>query len=509
MERKLLILCGFFLLTVLFVCPSLVHPITVHDFRVNADTSYGIAQYYVDVVFDSLGNFVIAYTDRGFNHDFRKVFFQRYDSLANRLGDPVLVSDTTIPYNDVPRLAMHPSGNFVITWSVAIPDPSPTQNFILDIFVRRYDSSGNALGPQQKVDVDRYDTLGNADFDPEIAMDEEGKFVVVWASQEHGVGTMIFGQLFDSSGERIGNNFFISDPDASDYPIANFGDFPRVAYNSAGYFFVCWKGYYHPPGHHSENWPMARVYNPAGEPVINVLLIFLPESEWDYGNHIDVASNSQDNFVTAFSVNDTFWTYPNNAVAVRTFDTLGNPLNEVTIVNDVIDLGDIWWMARVVVDDSDGYVALWSDSRDGRNLWAQRFNSDDELQGANYRINIPLNSLATPSGSGWNQYMWNLDIYKTTVGSAWMDYRNYTTYNADIYAKLLDLDAIGFYLLGDVVLDGVVNLGDVIYLINYLYRGGPGPLPEWTGDVTSDGVTNIGDVVYLVNYLFRGGPPPF
>jgi hypothetical protein len=77
-----------------------------------------------------------------------------------------------------------------------------------------------------------------------------------------------------------------------------------------------------------------------------------------------------------------------------------------------------------------------------------------------------------------------------------------------VYAKLLEIDAIGFYLLGDVVLDGVVNLGDVIYLINYLYRNGPGPLPEWTGDVNSDGVINVGDVIYLVNYLFRGGPPP-
>ncbi|MCK4403711.1 MAG: hypothetical protein KAW02_01350 [candidate division Zixibacteria bacterium] len=28
------------------------------------------------------------------------------------------------------------------------------------------------------------------------------------------------------------------------------------------------------------------------------------------------------------------------------------------------------------------------------------------------------------------------------------------------------------------------------------------------GDVTGDGVVNIGDVVYLINYLFRGGPPP-
>ena len=507
MERKPLILCGFFLLTVLFVCPSLVHPITVHDFRVNADTSYGIAQYYVDVVFDSLGNFVIAYTDRGFNHDFRKVFFQRYDSLANRLDDPVLVSDTAIHYNDEPVIVMHPSGNFNIVWTCARPDP--VWNYDWDIYLRRYDNSGNPLGEAQQVDIDWPDTGWIADYSPEIAMDKDGNFVVVWSTQNVLYpGTTAWGQLFNSSGERIGNSFFISDPDACDYHISSLGDFPRVAYNSQGYFFVCWLGILQDPGP-SMTWTMGRVYSPSGYPVTGVFLFYPPGSDWYYGNHADVASNSQNNFVTAFSVNDTPWTYPNNAVAVCTYDTLGNPITDVQIVNDIIDLGDIWWMARVAVDDSDGYVVLWSDSHDGRNLWAQRFNASDEPQGANYRINIPPNSLATPSGGGYNRHMWNLDIYKTTVGFAWADARNHETYNWDIYAKLLDLDAIGFYLLGDVLLDGVVNLGDVIYLINYLYRGGPRPLPEWTGDVTSDGVTNIGDVVYLINYLFRNGPPPF
>ena len=28
------------------------------------------------------------------------------------------------------------------------------------------------------------------------------------------------------------------------------------------------------------------------------------------------------------------------------------------------------------------------------------------------------------------------------------------------------------------------------------------------GDVNCDGIVNIGDVVYTVNYLYRGGPPP-
>ncbi|MCJ7496739.1 MAG: dockerin type I repeat-containing protein, partial [candidate division Zixibacteria bacterium] len=61
---------------------------------------------------------------------------------------------------------------------------------------------------------------------------------------------------------------------------------------------------------------------------------------------------------------------------------------------------------------------------------------------------------------------------------------------------------------GDADGDGKIMVSDVIYLINYLFRGGPVPLPLWTGDVNCDTKLNISDVVYLISYLFKGGPPP-
>jgi len=61
---------------------------------------------------------------------------------------------------------------------------------------------------------------------------------------------------------------------------------------------------------------------------------------------------------------------------------------------------------------------------------------------------------------------------------------------------------------GDVNGDGEINSGDVVYLINYLFKEGPQPQPWESGDVNCDGVINSSDVVYLINYLFKGGPPP-
>jgi hypothetical protein len=59
---------------------------------------------------------------------------------------------------------------------------------------------------------------------------------------------------------------------------------------------------------------------------------------------------------------------------------------------------------------------------------------------------------------------------------------------------------------GDADGDGNLTIGDVFYLINSLFAGGPSPL--FDSDVDTSGSTDIGDVFYLINYLFAGGPQP-
>jgi hypothetical protein len=65
-----------------------------------------------------------------------------------------------------------------------------------------------------------------------------------------------------------------------------------------------------------------------------------------------------------------------------------------------------------------------------------------------------------------------------------------------------------FVLPGDANSDGKLTLSDVIYLINYLLKGGPAPNPIRAGDTNGDEQITISDPVYLINYLFKGGPPP-
>jgi hypothetical protein len=64
------------------------------------------------------------------------------------------------------------------------------------------------------------------------------------------------------------------------------------------------------------------------------------------------------------------------------------------------------------------------------------------------------------------------------------------------------------FMSGDANGDGLVDVGDVVFLVTYLYSNGPAPSPLEAGDASCDGTVNVADVVYLVNYLYRGGAPP-
>lgn len=64
------------------------------------------------------------------------------------------------------------------------------------------------------------------------------------------------------------------------------------------------------------------------------------------------------------------------------------------------------------------------------------------------------------------------------------------------------------YVCGDATGDGQINVADAVYIINYVFRGGPAPMPLAAADATGDGQINVADAVYIINYVFRGGAAP-
>ncbi len=95
---------------------------------------------------------------------------------------------------------------------------------------------------------------------------------------------------------------------------------------------------------------------------------------------------------------------------------------------------------------------------------------------------------------------------------------------ADFYFTIVCLDSnlppnsdtIGFVirvnpapgLCGDADGSVSISIADAVFLITYIFGGGPAPEPATTGDADCSGALSIADAVYLITYIFAGGPAP-
>jgi M6 family metalloprotease-like protein len=106
-------------------------------------------------------------------------------------------------------------------------------------------------------------------------------------------------------------------------------------------------------------------------------------------------------------------------------------------------------------------------------------------------------------------------IYDSLVSSQYTDTLEIERYYWKVRAYINSVETWSngtwsFYalLIGDANADGVIDIADVVYLINYLFISGSAPEPLEAGDANCDGEVDIADAVYLINYLFIDGLPP-
>jgi len=67
---------------------------------------------------------------------------------------------------------------------------------------------------------------------------------------------------------------------------------------------------------------------------------------------------------------------------------------------------------------------------------------------------------------------------------------------------------VSAFYCGDADSQNMIDLDDVVYLIAYIFVGGPAPIPLIAGDADCANEIDLDDVVYLIAYIFTGGPSP-
>ncbi|MGI0013818.1 MAG: T9SS type A sorting domain-containing protein [Nitrososphaera sp.] len=112
-----------------------------------------------------------------------------------------LISDTPDTFKAFfPTPTMTLKGEFMVVWSDRKLDNTA------NIYLRCFRSDGTPMGQSQKINT--MPAMGAAEVD--IAMDLNGRFIVVWESLEKNRNSKIFGQRFAKDGMLIGNNFKIA-----------------------------------------------------------------------------------------------------------------------------------------------------------------------------------------------------------------------------------------------------------------------------------------------------------
>ena len=61
---------------------------------------------------------------------------------------------------------------------------------------------------------------------------------------------------------------------------------------------------------------------------------------------------------------------------------------------------------------------------------------------------------------------------------------------------------------GNADMQGGIDVGDLTFLIGYLFQSGSAPTCLDEADVDGSGSIDVGDLTHLTQYLFQFGPPP-
>ncbi len=197
------------------------------EFQVNTFTAG--QQDYATVASAANGDFVVVWASDQQDGGGFGIFGRRYASSGAPLDSEFQINTYSIGKQSGPALADTPDGRFVVVWTSYGQDGDQG-----GLFGQRYSSTGDAAGTEFQVNS----FAAGTQYQPDVAADQAGNFVVVWASyRQDGYDYGIIGQRFDSAGGRLGTEFVVNTyTTGTEY-------FPAVAVDPAGNFVVVWTTY--------------------------------------------------------------------------------------------------------------------------------------------------------------------------------------------------------------------------------------------------------------------------
>ena len=329
------------------------------EFQINSFTSN--FQRDSAVAADGAGNFVVVWEgDYGQDGDSLGVFGQRFDSAGAALGTEFQANTYTTERQQNAAVAADSAGNFVVVWE----SRSQTGDSNYGIFGQRFSSAGSALGTEFHANT--YTTT--AQFDPAVASDGAGNFVVVWTGyQDYASSKGVFGQRFDNTGTALGTEFQINSTTIASQ------DRAAVATDSAGNFVVVWQSLFQDG---DSRGIIGQRYDNTGAALGTEFQVnsFTTGSQ----NYPGVAVDGAGNIVVV-------WTIYGDSVEGQRFDNTGAALDTEFEVSDGSNFDSY---AGVAADSAGNFMVTWqSGDPSGHGVFARQFDSTGTAAGSEFQVN--------------------------------------------------------------------------------------------------------------------------
>ncbi|MEX2138614.1 MAG: Ig-like domain-containing protein [Pirellulales bacterium] len=307
------------------------------------------------IVGDTAGNFVVIWHDS----TKRGLYARRFNADGTPAGGEFLISGVW-PWNPDYDVAMDDSGNFAVTWR---EEGGANPGF--EARVQLFDAAGGPRGPDFAVSA----VAGVRVYGPQVAMDADGDFVLVYTDLPGNGMYHIRAQRFDAAGARQGPVWeVVSDAYLGGIAMAPNGD-----------FVITWTD----PNHQGQPYQdvYAARYNAAGVPQGSPFLV--NETTSDHQSNPSVSLDGDGDFVIAWSsthaVPDGF-NHPTEVFA-RRFTAGGRAVTAEFQVH--LDQPVHLYSPTVSLDSAGNFLVAWGrDSYpDGHpeQVRAQRFTVADDL----------------------------------------------------------------------------------------------------------------------------------
>lgn len=158
--------------------------------------------------------------------------------------------------------------------------------------------------------------------------------------------------------------------------------------------------------------------------------------------------------------------------------------------------------------------ARWYSNDAGNSPHTDRMNIYISSNGGANWLALETVGPITEASGGWYQMTFWVNDYITPTEEVKIrfiasDYNQESVVEAAIDAISIEIFTCWKpYSCGDVDESEAVDIDDVVFLVNFIFAGGPSPEPLEAGDADCSGDVDIDDVVFIIAYIFSGGLEP-